>query len=65
VRVFRVKSKECLCEKGKETAEHVLLYYDNIPQQAWSRRAQFRKLASELAAIGQIARQLIQYGRLS
>jgi hypothetical protein len=24
-----IKSKKCLCKKGKETAEHVLLYYDN------------------------------------
>ena len=54
----------CLCEKGKETAEHVLLHCDNTPQRAWSRGAQFRKLASEPAAVGQIARQLIQCGRL-
>ena len=59
VRVPGVESEECLCEKGKETAEHVLLYYDNTPQRAWSRGAQFRKLASEPAAVGQIARQLI------
>jgi hypothetical protein len=30
-RVPEVDSKECLCEKGKETAEHVLLHYDNTP----------------------------------
>ena len=47
MRVFRVKSEECLYEKGKETAEHVLLYCDNTLQRAWSRGAQFRKLASE------------------
>jgi hypothetical protein len=59
-----VVSEECLCEKGKETAEHVLLYCDNTPQRAWSRGAMFSKLASEPAAVGQIARQLIQGGRL-
>jgi hypothetical protein len=64
VKVPGVESEECLCEKGKETAEHVLLYCDNTPQRAWSRGAQFRKLASEPAAVGQIARQLIQCGRL-
>jgi hypothetical protein len=63
VRVPEVESEECLCEKGKETAEHVLLHCDNTPQRAWSRGAQFRKLASEPAAVGQIARQLIQCGK--
>ena len=24
-------SKECLCEQGKETAEHVLLHYGDTP----------------------------------
>jgi hypothetical protein len=32
VRVPGVESDECLCEKGKETAEHVLLHCDNTPQ---------------------------------
>ena len=64
MKVPRVESEECLCKKGKETAEYVLLYYDNTPQRAWSKGAQFRKLVSEPAAVGQIARQLIQYGRL-
>jgi hypothetical protein len=59
VRVLEVESEECLCGKGKETAEHVLLYCDNILQRVWSRGAQFRKLAFEPAAVGQIARQLI------
>jgi hypothetical protein len=52
------------CERGKETAEHVLLHCDNTPQRVWSRGAQFQKLASEPAAVGQIARQLIQCKRL-
>ena len=64
VRVPGIESEGCLCEKGKETAEHVLLHCDNTPQRAWSRGAQFRKLASEPMAVGQIARQLIQCGRL-
>jgi hypothetical protein len=34
VRVPEVDSEECLCEKGKETAEHVLLRCDNTPQRA-------------------------------
>jgi hypothetical protein len=34
------------------------------PQRAWSRGAQFRKLVSEPALGGQVARQLIQCGRL-
>jgi hypothetical protein len=59
VRVLKVKSEECLYRKGKETAEHILLHCDNTSQRIWSRGAQFRKLASEPAAIGQIARQLI------
>jgi hypothetical protein len=50
VRVPGVKSEECLYEKGKETAEHVLLHCDNTSQRAWSRGTQFRKLASEPAA---------------
>jgi hypothetical protein len=29
VRVPEVESKECLCGKGKKTAEHVLLHYNN------------------------------------
>jgi hypothetical protein len=48
VRVPGVESDECLCERGKETAEHVLLHCDNTPQRVWSRGAQFQKLASEL-----------------
>jgi hypothetical protein len=63
-RVPGVDSDECLCGKGKEAAEHVLLHCNNTPQQAWSRGAQFRKLVSEPAAAGQVARQLIQCGRL-
>jgi hypothetical protein len=59
VRVPGVESKEWLCGKGKETAEYVLLHCDNILQRVWSRGAQFRKLASKPAAVGQIARQLI------
>jgi hypothetical protein len=59
VRVPGVESDECLCEKGKETAEHVLLHCDNTPQRVWSRGAQFQKLVSEPAAVSQIARQLI------
>jgi hypothetical protein len=53
VKVPGVESEECLYEKGKETAEHVLLHCDNIPQRAWTRGAQFRKLLSEPAAVGQ------------
>jgi hypothetical protein len=64
VRVPEVDSEECLCGKGKETAEHVLLHCDNTPQRAWSRGAQFRKPVSEPAAVGQVTRQLIQCGRL-
>jgi hypothetical protein len=30
-RVPGVDSDKCLCKKGKETAEHVLLYCDNTP----------------------------------
>jgi hypothetical protein len=63
-RVPEVDSDECLCGKGKETAEHVLLHCDDTPQRAWSRGAQFRKLVSEPAVVGQVARQLIQCGRL-
>jgi hypothetical protein len=63
----KVKFKEfkyIKVEGGKETAEHVLLHCANTPQRVWSRGAQFQKLASEPAAVGQIARQLIQCGRL-
>jgi hypothetical protein len=63
-RVPEVDSEECLCGKGKETAEHVLLHCDDTPQRAWSRGAQFMKLVFEPAAVGQVARQLIQCGRL-
>jgi hypothetical protein len=63
-RVPEVDFDKCLCRKGKETAEHVLLHCDNTPQQAWSRGAQFRKLVSEPAVVGQVAMQLIQCGRL-
>jgi hypothetical protein len=63
-RVPEVDSDECLRGKGKETAEHVLLHCDNTPQRAWSRGAQFMKLVSEPAVVGQVARQLIQCGRL-
>jgi hypothetical protein len=59
VRVPGVESDECLCKRGKETAEHVLLHCDNTPQRVWSRGAQFQKLAFEPAAVSQIARQLI------
>jgi hypothetical protein len=58
VRVPGVDSDDCLCEKGKETAEHVLLHCDNAPQRAWIRGAKFRKLVSEPASVGQVARQL-------
>ena len=63
-RVPGIESVECLCGKGKETAEHVLLYCDERPQAIWSRGAQFRKLVSEPATGAQVARQLIQGGRL-
>jgi hypothetical protein len=59
VRVPGVESDECLYEGGKETAEHMLLHCVNTPQQVWNREAQFQKLASKPAIIGQIARQLI------
>jgi hypothetical protein len=59
VRVSGVESDKCLYEGGKETAEHVLLHCANTLQQVWSRGAQFQKLVSKLAAVGQIARQLI------
>jgi hypothetical protein len=51
-RVPGVDSDECLCGKGNETAEHVLLHCDDTPQRAWSRGARFRKLVSKLAAAG-------------
>ena len=31
-RVPGIESAECLCGKGKETTEHILLYYDKRPQ---------------------------------
>ncbi len=62
-RVPGIESAECLCGKGQETAEHILLHCDDRPR-TWSRGAQFRKLVSEAASGGQVARQLIQSGRL-
>jgi hypothetical protein len=65
IKLLNILKKSLLkLRAGKETAEHVLLYCDNTPQRAWSRGAQFRKLASEPAAVGQITRQLIQCERL-
>jgi hypothetical protein len=63
-RVPGIESADCLCGKGKETAEHILLYCDERPPATWSRGAQFRKLVSEPATGAQVARQLIQGGRL-
>ncbi len=57
-------SEECLCEQGKETAEHVLLHCGDTPQRAWGRGVQFQKLVSEPALAGQVAKHLIQGGRL-
>ena len=62
-RVPGIESADCLYGKGQETAEHILLYCDERPR-TWSRGAQFRKLVSEAASGGQVARQLIQSGRL-
>ena len=56
-------SEECLCEQGKETAEHVLLHCGDTPQ-AWGRGVPFQKLVSEPVLAGQVARHLIQSGRL-
>jgi hypothetical protein len=62
-RVLGIKSADCLCSKGQETAEHILLHCDERPR-TWSRGAQFKKLVSDTASRGQVARQLIQSGRL-
>jgi hypothetical protein len=59
VRVPGVESDKCLYERGKETAEHVLLHCVNTSQRVWSKGAQFQKLAFKPAAVSQIARQLI------
>jgi hypothetical protein len=64
VRVPGIESGDCLCGKGRETAEHMLLYCDNRPAATWSRGAQFRKLVSEPESGALVARRLIQSGRL-
>jgi len=63
-RVPGIESGDCLCGKGRETAEHMLLYCDNRPTVNWSRGAQFQKLVSEPESGALVARQLIQSGRL-
>jgi hypothetical protein len=63
-RVPGIESGECLCGKGRETAEHVLLFCDNRPDNTWSRGTRFQKLVSEPTSGAQVARQLIQSGRL-
>ena len=64
VKVPGIESAECLCGKGRETVEHILLFCNNRPQATWSRGAQFQRLVSEPASSAQVARQLIQSGRL-
>lgn len=64
VKVPGIESGGCLCGKGRETAEHILLYCDNRPMANWSRGAQFQKLVSEPESGALVARQLIQSGRL-
>ena len=59
VRVPGIDSEDCLCGKGKETAEHLLLHCDNRPTATWSRGAQFQKLVSEPESEALVARQLI------
>ncbi|PQE03482.1 reverse transcriptase protein [Rutstroemia sp. NJR-2017a BBW] len=63
-RVSGIESGECLCGKGKETVEHILLFCDNQPQTFWSRGAQFQKLISEPDLGALVARQLIKSERL-
>ena len=63
-RVPGIDSGDCLCRKGRETAEHMLLHCDNRPRTNWSRGAQFQKLVSEPESGALVARQLIQSGRL-
>ena len=55
---------ECLCGKGVETVEHFLLYCRNNPNRKWPVGARFSRLASDPNTTSQIARQLIQSGKL-
>jgi hypothetical protein len=59
-----VISASCPCGKGLETAEHLLLYCDQAAPSVWSRGSQFKKLISNPANTKQLARHLIQSGRL-
>jgi hypothetical protein len=43
-RVPGVDSDECLCGKGKETTEYVLVHCDDTPQRAWSKESSLGSL---------------------
>lgn len=63
-KVSGVDSADCSCGKGVETAEHLILFCELREQGIWSRGSQFEKLTSNLDSAKQVARQLIQFGRL-
>jgi len=62
-RVPEISSPECSCGYGLETAAHVLLHCKDRPS-SWPRGARFRKIMEAPECVGQVARELIQCGRL-
>jgi hypothetical protein len=62
-RVPEISSPECSCGHGLETAEHVLLHCKDRPS-SWPRGTRFRKIMEAPECVGQVARDLIQCGRL-
>jgi hypothetical protein len=61
---YTYSTAECLCGKGKETAEHVLFACDDQPQAIWGRGIRFERLVSEADSGALVARQLIRCGKL-
>ena len=54
----------CSCGHGIETAEHLLLHCTTFPSR-WSRGTRFSELVANVETVSQVAKQLIQSGRLS
>jgi hypothetical protein len=65
VNVPGIDSPLCLCGKGVETAEHLLLFCDNTKHHTWPRSTPLRKLIADPASTSLVARHLIQSGRLN
>ena len=52
-RVPGIDSRDCLCIKGRETAEHMLLHCDNRPRTNWSRELNSRaRLRARIRSFG-------------